>query len=172
MSDLEAQRVRELLVGRLGGVVPGKTRSGGVGRQRGHHQHVAATVEHRRQRRAHGVEHAEDVDFHQRPERLGIDREHRTVGGDARVGHDHVNPTEPVDRAGGGGFHRREIADVGHDRMHAIAAEGVAEFGERRLIEVGENQPGSLGVQAAGDFFTDPAGTAGDEETLSDHRSR
>ena len=43
----------------LYGAMPGRR---GVGRQRRHDQHVAAPVEHRRQRRPHRVEHPDDVD--------------------------------------------------------------------------------------------------------------
>ena len=97
VRDLESQRVGEVLDAGLCGVVRRQARDGGVGRQRRHDQHVAATVDHRRQRRPHGVEDADHVDVDQRPECRRIHVEHRTVGGDAGVGHYDVDSAEPLD---------------------------------------------------------------------------
>ena len=167
MGDLEPQRVREMLHGGLRRVVRRQARRGRVRRQRRDDQHITAALEHRGQRGPHGVEHARDIDVHQRLKRLGIDLQHRSVRRDSRVGHHDIEPAEPLHRGVHHLLHGLQIADVGNPSEHPVGAESVGQFSQRRLVQVGEHQLRAARVQAAGHLGADAARAAGDEDCLS-----
>jgi hypothetical protein len=54
------------------------------------------------------VKDTEQVDVEHPLDPLGIDLQHRTVAGDAGIGHDDVDATEAFDGRGGGRLHGRQ----------------------------------------------------------------
>lgn len=99
---------------------------------------------------------AEHVDVEDPLERLGVDLGHRPVTHDAGVGHDDVDAAEPLDGAGGGRLHRRQVAHVGHRGQHPVLAQLVGERRQVGLVEIGEDELGALGGQPARDLGADP----------------
>nr|WP_249011482.1 LysR substrate-binding domain-containing protein [Conexibacter sp. DBS9H8] len=165
-GDLEAQRVGEVLDAGLGGVVGDEPGCGGERSLGGDDQHVAAPLKDGGEGRPHRVEDAEHVDVEHPPEDGRVDGEHRAVAGDTRVGEDEVDPAEALDRRRRGGLHRPEVADIAGDREGVLGPELGGERGERRLIDVGEDDPGAPLNRRPGGARADPAGGAGDEEDL------
>ena len=119
VCDLEPQRVGEVLDAGLGRVVGRQPGRGGERRQRGHDQHVAAPLDHRRQRGAHGVEHAEHVDVDARVlnasgSTSSTDPKLRDPG----VGHHDVDTAESLD----GLCRRRPASPRDHARRRRPSA--------------------------------------------------
>ena len=97
----------------------------------------------------------------------GIDLQHRSVAGDAGVGHHHVDTAEFRDGLLGGGVHRGQVANIrDHGENPLVAAEFAGDRRQRGGIHVGQHQLGALGVQPAGHLGADSVGTAGDEYDL------
>lgn len=167
MCDLQPQRIGEVLDAGLGSVIGHHARGSGVRGRRRHDQDVAASLDHRRQRRAHRVEHPDDVHIDQGLERIRIDGEQGSDGRDSRIGHCDVDPAEPLHARGDGGLHGGQIAHVGDSRQQPIAAQPGRHAFEKVFVQVGEYQLGAFVVQASGHLRADAVGATGDEDDFS-----
>ena len=168
VGDLQAQGVGEVFGTGLGGVVSGQPGGGGERRQRGHHQHITAAFDDGGQGGPDRVEHADDVDVYDAAERLGIDLQHRTEAGDPGVGDHDVDAAESVHRGIGRPLHGGQVTNVGQGGQYVRRpAEFLGQFRQRRLVQIGEHQPGALATQSAGHFGTHTARSPGDEDDLA-----
>lgn len=115
----------------------------------------------------HGVEDAEQVDFHHAARFLGCDlRQAYEAVHDAGIVDGDVEPAEFFD----GQLHKilRElfIGDVA-GKGRRLGVEGCGEIGQSGLVEVGKNQPRAFGGKGLGRAAAETASRAGDEDGRS-----
>jgi hypothetical protein len=113
LGQLDAQRAPERLDRRLAHRVRGDAEAVGEGVDRRHDDHVPTALDDLRERRLDGAPHALRVHLEDALEGLRHHRARRgAAGGDARVGHHHVEPAEALDRGGHRLLHGTAVGDV------------------------------------------------------------
>ena len=143
---LDAQGARERDHAALGGGVRGVSGQARRAEHRGEIDDLARLLgDQPRGGRSAPVEHADQVHLDRAAELFGRHLGHRADVGDARVVHEDVEPSQPVDRALDQGFHLRVLGHVGRNREGAPAAP-LDLVG--RLFEVGNGASGQRDVGA------------------------
>ena len=121
-QQVDAQRLQQVDLGRLGGAVRLRAREAAVAGDAGHaHDAAGPRPAHVRQHRLDAVDHPHQVHLDVAAEDVGIPGGHVHAAVRRRVQDCDVDPAQLVPDRGGRGQHRRAVADVQRHRHHPVA---------------------------------------------------